>query len=572
MLQLADEDSHIYKLFVYFLTAAVLFVAMIPSGLKAQDVIIEPITEAVEVPAEEAVSEPEVQSYQKQFVCSAYYSPLPGQSRYATGSYAGDIRLNGSGVNGASGRPVFSGMVAAPSIYPFGTKMFIDGIGMTEVADRGGAIKGNRLDIWFGHGDEALLRALQYGKRNCLVTVYGLAPSVQTNVTLPTVKVTGYSASPVSEKPFTFKVALEEGDEGEAVARLQQFLKDLDYYNETVTGKYEASTTEAVRDFQNQYGILKDASLATSGQFSGTTIDVFKNVVLGQRRDEYFVNLKKNLGKGDTGASVTDLQKALLRLGYKVVITGVYDEMTVEAVLTFQIDRQVLSSKNDLGAGYFGPKTYNALNKELIVLDNKLIDESKEVVSNTTVDDGSIAITDFEGLELGMEGKRVYLLQEELAALNYFGVDPTGYYGPLTEHAVFKLQQKLGHVKRKTDKKAGKVTPELAQFFEEIRAKRFNYVSQGIEQKSNEKNVLTLSGKELKYGDVSEEVKLLQAFLQKEGFFSGKITTTYFGKATKRALVAYQLDRDLIVTESDLGAGVLNPETHELILREMYAL
>jgi len=30
------------------------------------------------------------------FVATAYYSPLPGQSRYTTGTYAGDIRLNGS--------------------------------------------------------------------------------------------------------------------------------------------------------------------------------------------------------------------------------------------------------------------------------------------------------------------------------------------------------------------------------------------------------------------------------------------------------------------------------------------
>ena len=51
-------------------------------------------------------------SYTKTFTISAYYSPLPDQSRYVTGSYEGDIRLNGSGVRSADGtalRAVCSG-------------------------------------------------------------------------------------------------------------------------------------------------------------------------------------------------------------------------------------------------------------------------------------------------------------------------------------------------------------------------------------------------------------------------------------------------------------------------------
>ena len=55
--------------------------------------------------------------YVKKFKISAYYSPLPCQNKYATGSYQGDIRLNGSGVNSADGTPVYPGMIAAPKTY-----------------------------------------------------------------------------------------------------------------------------------------------------------------------------------------------------------------------------------------------------------------------------------------------------------------------------------------------------------------------------------------------------------------------------------------------------------------------
>lgn len=64
-------------------------------------------------------------SYKQKFLVSAYYSPLPGQSRYLRGTYEKDIRLNGRGVAGADSTPVYDGMLAAPKTYPFGTKIFL---------------------------------------------------------------------------------------------------------------------------------------------------------------------------------------------------------------------------------------------------------------------------------------------------------------------------------------------------------------------------------------------------------------------------------------------------------------
>lgn len=51
--------------------------------------------------------------------------------------------------------------VAMPSSYKFGTKIEIQGMGNYVVEDRGGAIKGNRIDIFFSNHQSAL----NFGKR-----------------------------------------------------------------------------------------------------------------------------------------------------------------------------------------------------------------------------------------------------------------------------------------------------------------------------------------------------------------------------------------------------------------------
>jgi len=65
----------------------------------------------------------------------------------------------------ASGHKIQSGdhFVAAPKIFPFGTTMIIPGYPLAgqageevEVEDRGGAIKGDRLDVFFPTHQEAL--------------------------------------------------------------------------------------------------------------------------------------------------------------------------------------------------------------------------------------------------------------------------------------------------------------------------------------------------------------------------------------------------------------------------------
>lgn len=72
----------------------------------------------------------------------------------------------------SNGEYVHYGAIAAdPKILPLGTIVHIEGMGIFTVKDTGGAIKSNRIDIWFSKKKEAIkfgrrkikLRIIKYG-------------------------------------------------------------------------------------------------------------------------------------------------------------------------------------------------------------------------------------------------------------------------------------------------------------------------------------------------------------------------------------------------------------------------
>ena len=67
----------------------------------------------------------------------------------------------------ASGTQVRRGVCAVDTtVIPFGTKLFVPGYGVAVAEDRGGAIKGNKLDLYM----ESYEEAIKWGRRN--LTVY----------------------------------------------------------------------------------------------------------------------------------------------------------------------------------------------------------------------------------------------------------------------------------------------------------------------------------------------------------------------------------------------------------------
>jgi 3D (Asp-Asp-Asp) domain-containing protein len=86
--------------------------------------------------------------------------------RKCCGPKAQGITASGKSVNYAGGRFV----AADTSLLPFGTKVKVPGYNSdepVEVIDRGGAIKGNKIDVFFASHDEAV----KWGRRKIAVAV-----------------------------------------------------------------------------------------------------------------------------------------------------------------------------------------------------------------------------------------------------------------------------------------------------------------------------------------------------------------------------------------------------------------
>ena len=86
-------------------------------------------------------------------------------SMVATAYYSGGGGLNGDGVT-ATGLRARKGIVAVdPTVIRLGTRVYIEGYGDALVADTGGWIKGNRIDLCF----DSLEECYRYGRRKIYV-------------------------------------------------------------------------------------------------------------------------------------------------------------------------------------------------------------------------------------------------------------------------------------------------------------------------------------------------------------------------------------------------------------------
>ncbi len=95
-------------------------------------------------------------------------APVTGGEMYVVTAYCGCSRCCGksTGITASGNRAIQGVTVAAPSKFAFGTKLNIGG-NIYTVQDRGGAIKGNRIDIYFS----SHAAALAWGRRTLPVSV-----------------------------------------------------------------------------------------------------------------------------------------------------------------------------------------------------------------------------------------------------------------------------------------------------------------------------------------------------------------------------------------------------------------
>lgn len=506
--------------------------------------------------------------YKQKFVVSSYYTPLKGQNRYITGSFEGDVWLNGEGVHTADGTKVYPGTAAAPRRFPFRTKMLIPGFGTVAIHDRGGAIKGDRLDIWVGSGDDGLSRALAWGLRTVEVTVYGIDENIKESVAIESLPKS--DASGVLARTRYFKQDLAQGDSGEAVRMLQRSLKKAGFYAIDVTGYYGEETQSSVLSFQRAQKVIDSDADTGAGNF-GPRTRVALEAFLEQTKSQALERIPQGvLSRGSTASQVRTLQEILREYGFIVNVSGAFDEETIQAIKAFQLDQKLIANENDIGAGFYGPKTQAAL-EQLIAshftpapaAPQNVVRRSHGEVQGETAEE-KIEATFTKELSLGDRGESVETLQEELVRLHFLGLAPTGYYGKTTQHAVFKFQQAFSIVNKESDEGAGSVGPKTLSVLNELVSKRASnerkigrateehrVVSSRIEDEkkivatARDGNASEAFKGELVLGSRGEDVETLQKILKKLGFFPGKLTSAYFGDITKRSLVAFQKSHGL---------------------------
>lgn len=397
---------------------------------------------------------------EQDFVVTAYYSPLPNQCCYVRGSLELDQELNGKGTHGADGTPVYPGMIAAPSIYPFGTRIVLPGLGTFTVHDRGGAITESqdgthRLDVWAGSGEEGLARALAFGVKHIRGKVHPSCnpqpPEAVTFETLPAPvsQITPYAGDTLS----VLALAPQAGDRNVAVQTMQQTLKELGYFTEPVTGFFGDVTKGSLATFLDDHNIPEAPLKLTK---KAATL-----LVARLQRKSARTPLTDFVGPGSTGSAVLRAQRTLRFLGYYRGRThGRYDDRLRDAIIRFQKDRGLIAGPDSPGAGRIGPLTKAAIEKRWAAKLAEMRAQkiyALERIESVLEEKGSLPRGYFGE---GSRGTQVQILQSFLARRGFLEKDQvTGLFGSRTRDAVIAYQKHRGIIRDASDPGAGHVGP-----------------------------------------------------------------------------------------------------------------
>lgn len=369
------------------------------------------------------------------FVVTAYYSPLPDQDHYITGNYESEKTLNGQWIAGASGRGVFSGMLAAPGKYRFGTKIYLKWLGIWSVEDRWGAIvpagergySHDRIDVWVWYGDEGLRRAMYWGKRK----VYGYVVDSSNPTSLDYASIPAplwatnnlKKQSYIPDVPDVFDVSLGEWSDATLITKLQEILSELQIIDSSeTTWVYDENTVSSIYDFQLEHQIVIDQSSPGAWSYGPKTRAKLQEIYTNhleaiQQKQELLEEIEtiKELSTltaeekvnwiwkpvyQEISPRVRALQKTLAELWYfEYKDTAIFWVKTKTSLIAYQQDKNIISSQNDLWAGIFGPATRAQFKKDLseIFFKDSLIE--KELYEEYKLANEARGIENSENLE-----------------------------------------------------------------------------------------------------------------------------------------------------------------------------
>jgi len=356
------------------------------------------------------------------FTITAYYSPESDQLFYYKPNFEQEKILNWNGTHWASGKPVFNWMLAAPTNYEFGEKIYFPDLGVGEISDRGWAIvnSGNRwfsndrLDIRVGFWELWLVRALDFGvqeKIGYYCDLEDLKKIWNIDVWLK------LDSIPVFKNFFDvaiWKQSLEKWRKDIWVWILQKYLIKLGYLNENQhTGVFGDSTRDAICSYQSERLIsypghvscgvfwpqtriamknsVESKWLLPNNLWEITTIDIIEQqakswdqawAILNDIKTskEYF---DKPFYRNTYDSKVKELQKILLNLEiYEWDMDWVFDDDVISAVYKLQIQEWILKwvSGEESLAWYIWSKTRKILNEKFTSLNEDIKSEKLALV------------------------------------------------------------------------------------------------------------------------------------------------------------------------------------------------
>lgn len=283
----------------------------------------------------------------KTFIATAYYSPTPDQAKYYTGTYAGDLSLNGGNSKASDGTPVYVGMVAAPRNYAFGTKINLDGIGVVSVHDRGGAIGAgdgyDRIDIWMGYGDTGLARTLAWGRREITGTIVDSGTSVSLDLenilnnapkagdlALKKLQTIGYNTSGRTFSDVILQFQLDYGV--------------INSRTDAGAGNYGPKTTAKLSEVYNNFlknGSVQTPKVESSDEKNLPSTQENLNALNSSDAEKWSENMSTNFF-GVTDEKVQNLQNFLRQSGYSTDNnSGKMDLSTLHALRKYQSAKNI---------------------------------------------------------------------------------------------------------------------------------------------------------------------------------------------------------------------------------------
>ena len=300
---------------------------------------------------------------------------------------------------------------------------------------------------------------------------------------------------------------LEFGSRGSVVLQLQKALLELGFNPNGTDGKFGRGTETAVKAYQAARGLEVDGKAGTLtltmlyGETSGESGTITTPVTTNPNTLKY----------GDSGSRVTELQTALVKLGYNTNgVDGRFGAGTQRAVISFQKD-------NGLEAdGLAGTKTL-----ELLYAKANGSGSSSGSSSGT-----STGLT--RTLRRGYTGDDVIAVQERLKELGYYTGSIDGVYGSGSIAAATAFQKNNG---LKVDGLTGQST--YAALFSSSAVAAGSSSSSGSSSSGSSSTYVKLQS-----GDKGTEVKKLQQALKDLGYDVSADGT--YGPITVAAVIAFQ--------------------------------